>query len=109
MGQYIVYQDVLEETDIERRLFLAVLEFAQAGILSEPIGELLVRKHGSHVVVYYYPVIHIDVRDDKFWIQHDSIEGGMALDLIAAGIPKEQIVLAFYPLEARLHSEFAAA
>jgi hypothetical protein len=57
----------------------------------------------------YYPVIHIDIRDGKLWIQHDATEDGVAMDLIAAGVSKDQIVLAFYPLEARRHSEFAAA
>ena len=56
----------------------------------------------------YYPVVHIDIRDGKLWIQHDATEDGIARDLIAAGVPKEQIVLAFYPLDARRHSEFAA-
>ncbi len=55
----------------------------------------------------YYPVVHIDIRDGKLWIQHDATEEGVATDLMAAGVPKEQIVLAFYPLEARRHSEFA--
>ena len=57
----------------------------------------------------YYPVIHIDIRDSKLWIQHDATEDGVATDLMAAGVPKEQIVLAFYPLEARRHSEFGVA
>lgn len=55
----------------------------------------------------YYPVIHIDIRDGKLWIQHDATEDGVATDLIAAGVPKDRIVLAFYPIEARRHSEFA--
>lgn len=55
----------------------------------------------------YYPVIHIDICDGKLWIQHDATEDGVARDLIAAGVPKERIVLAFYPLEARRHGEFA--
>ena len=62
---------------------------------------------GNHRV--YYPVIHIDIRDGKLWIQHDATEDGVATDLIAAGVPKQQIVLAFYPLEARRHSDFAIA
>ena len=62
---------------------------------------------GNHRV--YYPVIHIDIRDGKLWIQHDATEDGVATDLIAAGVPKQQIVLAFYPLEARRHSDFATA
>jgi hypothetical protein len=57
----------------------------------------------------YYPVLHIDIRDGKLWIQHDATEAGVATDLIAAGVPKECIVLAFYPPEVRQHSEFAVA
>jgi hypothetical protein len=56
----------------------------------------------------YYTVIHIDIIDNKLWIQHDATEDGVANDLIAAGVPKDNIVLAFYPIEARRHSEFAA-
>jgi NAD(P)H-flavin reductase len=56
----------------------------------------------------YYPVIHIDIRDSKLWIQHDATEDGVATDLIAAGVPKDRIVLAFYPLEAHRLSECAA-
>jgi hypothetical protein len=53
VGQYILYQDVLEETKAERSLYLAVPDYADEGILSEPIGELLVRKHGIRRMVYH--------------------------------------------------------
>ncbi len=52
VGQYIVYQDVLEEMQKERILYLAVPDYEQDGILSEPIGELLIRKHNIHLMVY---------------------------------------------------------
>jgi hypothetical protein len=43
-------------------------------------------------------LLHIDIIDHKLWIQHDRTEEGVAVDLVAAGIPKEQIVLGFEPL-----------
>ncbi len=52
IGQYILYQDVLEDMEIERRLYLAVPDYAEEGILSEPIGELLIRKYGIRLLVY---------------------------------------------------------
>ncbi|QIR39430.1 XisI protein [Tolypothrix sp. PCC 7910] len=55
----------------------------------------------------YGTLLHIDVIDHKLWIQHDGTEEGIANDLVAAGIPKKQIVLAFRPLEQRKHTEFA--
>lgn len=55
----------------------------------------------------YGTLLHIDVIDHKLWIQHDGTEEGVALDLVAAGIPKEQIVLGFRPLSERKYTEFA--
>jgi hypothetical protein len=57
----------------------------------------------------YYTVYHVDIREGKLWIQHDATDRAIASDLAAAGVPKEHIVLAFYPEEARCQSEFAAA
>lgn len=54
-------------------------------------------------------VIHVDIRGGKVWIQHDGTEDGIANDLVAAGIPKEHIVLAWQPPYARKLTEFAVA
>jgi hypothetical protein len=59
------------------------------------------RIHGS--------VLHFDIRGDKIWIQSDGTEEGIANRLVEAGIPKEQIVLAFKPPEIRPHTGFAVA
>src|SRR5687768_14330484 len=45
------------------------------------------RVHGS--------LIHVDIRDEKIWIQHDGTEDGVANELVTAGVPKDKIVLAF--------------
>jgi hypothetical protein len=37
-------------------------------------------------------IIHLDIIDDKIWIQSDSTEDRIALELLAAGITKEDIV-----------------
>jgi hypothetical protein len=54
-------------------------------------------------------VIHIDIRDEKIWIQHDGTEYGVAAELIAAGVQKEKIVLAFHSPEMRKYTDFAVA
>jgi len=59
------------------------------------------RIHGS--------VLHLDIRDGKVWIQHDGTEDGVAEELVAAGIPRERIVLAFKPPEIRPHTGYATA
>jgi hypothetical protein len=47
------------------------------------------------------PVLHLDIIDGKIWIQHDGTDRPVARELQAAGVPREDIVLAFYPREDR--------
>ena len=54
-------------------------------------------------------LVHIDIIDSKVWIQRDGIEDGITSELLAAGIPKEEIVLAFHPLDVRQYTEFAVS
>ena len=54
-------------------------------------------------------VIHIDVREDKIYIQHDGTEEGIADELIALGIPKDAIVLAFKHPDIRELVSYTAA
>ncbi len=57
------------------------------------------RVHGS--------VIHIDIRDDKVWIQHDGTNEHIAQRLIAEGIPQDHIVLGFHAPYKRPLTAFA--
>ena len=57
------------------------------------------RVHGS--------VIHIDIIGKKIWVQHDGTSPGIAMELVEAGIPREDIVLAFHPAYVRQHTGFA--
>lgn len=52
-------------------------------------------------------VVHIDLIEDKVWIQYDGTEDGVAMELVEAGIPKENIVLGFRPPEIRPYTGFA--
>ena len=55
----------------------------------------------------YGVIIHVDIKDDKIWIQRDGTEIGIANELIAAGVPKEDIVLEFYAPYKRQFTGFA--
>ncbi len=54
-------------------------------------------------------VVHLRLKDGKVWVEWDGIEYGIAEDLIEAGIPKEDIVLAFGDREPKTLTELAAA
>lgn len=57
----------------------------------------------------YGPFIHIDIIGHKIWIQHDGTEEGVAYELVAAGIPKDHIVLAYKSIDRRQVTEFAVS
>ncbi|MEB3249530.1 MAG: XisI protein [Microcystaceae cyanobacterium] len=56
--------------------------------------------------VYGCP-IHVDIKDNKFWIQRDFTEIGIANQLLKAGISKEKIVLGFRSPFNRQFTDFA--
>lgn len=55
----------------------------------------------------YGNVLHLDIIDGKIWIQQDGTEVGIANELVALGVPKEDIVLAFHPPSMRQYTQFA--
>ena len=57
----------------------------------------------------HYALIHVGIRNGKFWIYYDGLEDGVATYLLEKGVPKEDIVLAFYSPEKRKLTEFAIA
>jgi hypothetical protein len=57
------------------------------------------REHGC--------VIHLDIIGGKVWIQHDGTNWPVADELLAAGIPREDIVLGFHPPNVRRYTHFA--
>jgi XisI protein len=52
-------------------------------------------------------VLHLDIIRGKVWIQYDGTDRPVADELIAAGIPQEDIVLAFHPVKVRPLTGFA--
>jgi len=83
---------------IERQL---VFDRTRDHYLLMSVGWDKQRVHGS--------LVHIDLIAGIFLIQRDATESGIALDLEAAGIPKDRIVLAFQPPEIRHIAGYAVA
>ena len=57
----------------------------------------------------YGSVIHVHLKDEKFWIQYDGTEVGVANELVELGVPNQDIVLAYLSPFARQHGDFAVA
>ena len=54
-----------------------------------------------------YLLAYLEIRDGKIWILTDNTENGIATELVAEGIAKDQIVLGFYSAAMREAGEFA--
>jgi hypothetical protein len=54
-------------------------------------------------------LVHVEIKANKIWIQQDGTAHGVAADLLAAGIPKDCIVLGFKSPQSRGHAQFAVA
>jgi XisI protein len=55
------------------------------------------------------PAFYLRLKNNKIWIEEDWTQEGVATELVAAGVPREDIVLAFNPPELRHLTEFAVA
>jgi XisI protein len=52
-------------------------------------------------------IVHAEIRSGKIWMHYDGIEDSVTEELVAAGIPKNRIVLAFHPPHIREHTGYA--
>jgi hypothetical protein len=53
--------------------------------------------------------IHLDIKDEKVWIQINNTELDIGQDLVNRGIPKDDIVIGFQPPYLRQVSGYAIA
>ncbi len=54
-------------------------------------------------------IFHLDIIDEKVWIQQNNSEAKLTDELMDRGIPKSDIVLGFQHPSVRVHSGFAVA
>ena len=55
------------------------------------------------------PTVYVRLKNGKIWIEEDWTEFGIANELMQEGVPKEDIVLAFYSPSHRKLTDFAVA
>jgi len=54
-------------------------------------------------------IIYIEIKEGKIWIERDGTEIGVANELVEAGVPKQDIVLAFKAPYKRKFTDFAVS
>ncbi|MBW4631804.1 MAG: XisI protein [Iphinoe sp. HA4291-MV1] len=103
------YRDVVEKILKDYADFLGNDDQVQVELVFDQQRDryLLVETGWQNGYRIYGTLLHIDIINNMLWIQHDGTEEGIAGELVAAGIPKDHIVLSFKSLEERKHTEFA--
>ena len=61
---------------------------------------------GKHT---HYTKLHVRIAENKIWIEEDMTEDGVGNELVEAGVPREDILLAFNPPESRNLTEYTFA
>jgi hypothetical protein len=56
----------------------------------------------------YGTTIHLDIQNEKIWIQQNTTEFDLASDLVEMGVPKQDIVIGFHTPKMRQLTGFAA-
>ncbi len=56
--------------------------------------------------VYSIP-LHFSIKNNKIWLEQNNTDRLVAEELVLAGVPKEDIVLAIHPPYVRPHTGFA--
>ena len=57
----------------------------------------------------HHLVVHLEIINNKVWVQADNTDLALTDELVRAGIPKSAIVLGFHPPTVRPHTEYAVA
>ncbi len=52
-------------------------------------------------------IVHVDIKENKIWIQHNGTELALADEFVSLGVPKEDIVLGFQAPYKRKYTGYA--
>jgi hypothetical protein len=79
--------------------------------------EAIIDSHGKHYQIValgwendhriFNLLFHLDIINNKIWVQEDKMEQSIAELLVEHGIPKKDIVLAYFPDYHRQYTEYA--
>lgn len=57
----------------------------------------------------YGCILHLDIKGDKIWLQHNGTENDIAAELVEMGIPRTAIVIGFHSPFKRQFTEYAVS
>ncbi len=57
----------------------------------------------------YFCLLHLDIKNNKIWLQENSTDYDIVEDLIKLGVPHSDVVIGFIPADVRPYTEYAVA
>lgn len=57
----------------------------------------------------YYTVMHFDIKEERIWIQQNTTDIDLALELVEMGVPRSDIILGLHPPYKRPHTGYGVA
>ena len=93
------YEDLNKEDELEEQLLIDTK--------NDHYQILAIGWEGS--VRVYYPIFHIDIKNDKVWVQEDATDSDLVGKMEELGIEKSDIVLAFHAPYKRPYTGYAVA
>jgi hypothetical protein len=57
----------------------------------------------------YRCIIHLDIKDERIWLQQNLTDQNPAEELVEMGVPREDIVLGLQPPYKRQYTDYGAA
>ncbi|AOW99657.1 MAG: XisI protein [Moorea sp. SIO1F2] len=112
--------DTLNKTNLKQAIIKVLQDYVEfLGNDPESDLQLIIDENKDHYLLMeigwhknqriYGSLIHIDIINEKIWLQQDGTEEGVANELVKLGISPQQIVLAFKTLERRKITDFAVS
>lgn len=112
MDTCLKYQSIIKNVLQNQAEYRATIPdgYTSQLVFDDERGQYLVLDLGWNGDKYLHATpIHLSLIDGKVWIHYDDTEDGVATDLMAAGVSKEDIVLGFRHPKIRQHTGFAVA
>lgn len=108
---------ITQYRDIIQRVLLSYTEtpYARGDIHCKPVFDsvrdsfMLITEGWDGVKRIHGCLIHIEIMNEKVWVQRDDTDRGITYDLVESGIPKDRIVLGFQEPRVRQFTGYAAA
>ncbi|MEM9886380.1 MAG: element excision factor XisI family protein [Bacteroidota bacterium] len=112
MDQLTTYKKIIQQ-ELESRISNKVInavEHSHKLIIDEEKNNFILLSMGWIGKRYKCEIVyHFEVKDGKIWIHQDNTDVGIAEIISSKGIPKSNIVLAYFPKYARALSSYAVA